>query len=106
MNHFLDRIQILCSGSLDIFNDLISFWKECIKNKIADDRHFEKIATWKACGCDILWIVGWIAFIFDEVALQACLMIWLPFENNSLKIWWLIEDILETKCFHAENSHI
>ena len=34
MSHCLDHIQILCSGSLGIFNDLISFLEESIKNKI------------------------------------------------------------------------
>ena len=45
MNHCLDRIQILCSGSLGISNDLINFWEELIKNKMSDEGHFEKIAT-------------------------------------------------------------
>ena len=42
MNHCLDRIQIACSGSLGISNDLISFWEESIKNKMAEGGHFEK----------------------------------------------------------------
>ena len=45
MNHCLYRIQILCSGSLGIFNDLINFWVESIKQKMADEGHFEIIAT-------------------------------------------------------------
>ena len=79
MNHWFDRIQILCSGSLGISNDLINFWGESIKNKMADEGYFEKIATWKACGRNILWTVGLIAFIFDAVVLQAFLMIWFTF---------------------------
>ena len=54
MNHCLDRIQILCSGSLGISNALINFWGEFIKNKMADGGHFEKIPTGKAYGRDIL----------------------------------------------------
>ena len=42
MNYCLDCIQILCSGSLGISNDLISFWEESIKNKMAEGGHFEK----------------------------------------------------------------
>ena len=42
MNHWLDRIQILCGGSLGISDDLITFWEESIKNKMVDGGHFEK----------------------------------------------------------------
>ena len=45
MNHWFDRIQILYRSSLGISNDLINFWGESIKNKIADEGHFEKIDT-------------------------------------------------------------
>ena len=44
MNHCLDRIQIFCSCSLGISNDLINFWEESIKNKMDDEGHFEKIS--------------------------------------------------------------
>ena len=40
-------------GSLDISDDLINFWEEPIKNKMADGGHFEKKATRRACGRDI-----------------------------------------------------
>ena len=42
MNHCLDRIKMLCSGSLGISNDLITFWEESCENKMADEGHFEK----------------------------------------------------------------
>ena len=58
MNYCLDRIQIVCIGSLGISSDLINFWEESIRNKMADAGHSEKIATWKACERDILWTVG------------------------------------------------
>ena len=54
MNHCLGRIQLLCSSFLGNSNDLINFWEESIGNKMANEGHFEKIATCKACGCDIL----------------------------------------------------
>ena len=48
MNHCLDLIQILCGGSLGIYNellsslgipdDLINFWDKFMKNKMADGR--------------------------------------------------------------------
>ena len=41
----MDRIQILYAGSLGIADDLINFWEEFIKNKMADGGHFKKIAT-------------------------------------------------------------
>ena len=47
----------------------LTFEKKYIKNKIADKGHFEKIATRRACGRDILWIIGWIAFKFYAVVL-------------------------------------
>ena len=45
MNYCLDSIQIVCIGSLGISSDLITFWEESIKNKMADAGHSEKIAT-------------------------------------------------------------
>ena len=42
MNHCLDLIQMLCSGSLGISNELISFREESTKNKMAEGGHFEK----------------------------------------------------------------
>ena len=94
MNHCLDRILcILCSGSPVISNDLIIFWEESIKNKLTDEGHFEKIATWKACGCDILWTVGWITFKYNAVVLQAFLMIWLTFGKNPLTTSCMSSDI-------------
>ena len=36
MNRWLDYIQIWYGCSLVIFDDLISFWDESIKNKMAD----------------------------------------------------------------------
>ena len=36
---------------------------------MADGRHFEKMDAQKACGRDIFWAVGWIAFKFDVVVL-------------------------------------
>ena len=49
MNNWLDRMQIVCSarGSLGISNDVINFWEQSMKNKMADNRHF-----------------GWISFKF------------------------------------------
>ena len=47
---------------------------------MADRGHFEKMAAWKACGRDILWIdILWIALKLNVVALRVCLMIWLTF---------------------------
>ena len=45
MKRWLDRIQILRGGSLGTSDDLITFWEDSIKNKMADGGHFEKIAT-------------------------------------------------------------
>ena len=42
MNRWLDRIQIWCAGSLDIFDDLINFCKVFNQNKMADEGNFEK----------------------------------------------------------------
>ena len=42
MNHWLDHIQILCSDSLGISNDLISFWEVSIKNNMDDGGYLEK----------------------------------------------------------------
>ena len=61
-------IQISQGGFLGISDDLINFLKEEF-NKMADRGHFEKIATQKAGGCDILWPVGWIIFKFHAVVL-------------------------------------
>ena len=72
MKRWLDRIQIWRGGSLGISDDLINFWEESIKNKMANGRHFEKIATRRACGRDILWTIGWIAFKFYAVVLSPC----------------------------------
>ena len=69
MKRSLDRIQIWRGGSLGISDDLISFWEKSIENKMADGGHFEKIATLRACGRDILWTIGWIAFQFFAVVL-------------------------------------
>ena len=63
------NVQIWPGGSLGISDDLINFWEESIKNKMADGGHFEKIATRKACGRDILWNICWIAFKFYAVVL-------------------------------------
>ena len=41
-------------GSLGISDDLINFWEEFIKNKMADGMHFEKMSAQKVCGRDIL----------------------------------------------------
>ena len=46
MNHWLDRIQTSCGGSLDIFDDRLPFGKN--PYKMAD------IATRKPCGRNIL----------------------------------------------------
>ena len=54
MAETLDRIQIWRDGSLGISDDLINFWEESIKNKMADGGHFEKIVTRRAFGSDIL----------------------------------------------------
>ena len=67
MNYGLDRIQIWCGDSLIISDDLINFEEESIKNKMAIGGHLNKIATWKACGHDILWAYGWITFKFYAV---------------------------------------
>ena len=69
MNSWLDHSKIWCGGSLGITGDLINFWEESIKNKMADGGHFDKIATWRACGRNILWTIGWIAFKFYAVVL-------------------------------------
>ena len=69
MNRWLDHIPIWCGGSLGISDDLISFWEEFSKNKISDEGHFENVADQKACGRDILWAVGWIAFKLYAVVL-------------------------------------
>ena len=52
---------------------------------MADGGHFEKLAAQKACGRDILWTVGWIAFKFNAVVLLVFLMIWFTFGKNPLK---------------------
>ena len=39
MNCWMDHIQILKGGSLGISNDLIKFWDESIKNKMAEGEH-------------------------------------------------------------------
>ena len=46
MNHWLDRIQTCCGGSLDIFDDRSPFWKN--PYKMADGRHFEKNSNTKS----------------------------------------------------------
>ena len=55
----------------------LTFGEESIKNKMADGRHFEKIATRRACGRNILWTIGWIAFKFYAVVLSPC-----PFSSD------------------------
>ena len=63
---------------------------------MADRGYFEKMAAQKACGREILWNVGWIAFKFDVVVLWVFLMIWLTFGKNPLKkTRWPMEDILK-----------
>ena len=42
MNHWLDHIQIWCGGSLGVSDELINFWEESIKNKMAAGGYFEK----------------------------------------------------------------
>ena len=48
-----------------------------------------------ACGLDILWTVGWIAFNLDVVVLWVFLMIWLTFGEEFMKTRWPTEDILK-----------
>ena len=61
---------------------------------MADRGYFEKMAAQKACGRDILWNVGWIAFKLDVVVLWVFLVIWLTFRKNPLKTRLPMEDIL------------
>ena len=91
MDRCLDIIQIWCDGSPGISDDLINFCEESIKNKMADVSHFEKMAAQTACGCNILWTVGWIPFKFDVVVLSTILMLDLIifWESLILKITWL-----------------
>ena len=35
-------IRFLCGGSVGIFDNLINFWEEYIKNEVAEGGHFEK----------------------------------------------------------------
>ena len=49
----MNPTQILLGGSLGISDDLINFWEEFIKNKMADGGHFKKMAAQKACERDI-----------------------------------------------------
>ena len=69
MKRWSKRIQIRRGGSLGISDDLINFWVESIKKKMADWGHLEKIATQRTSGRDILWTIGWIAFKFYTVVL-------------------------------------
>ena len=42
INQLMDPIKILQCGYLDISDDLINFWQEFIKNKMADGEHLKK----------------------------------------------------------------
>ena len=54
---------------MGICDDLINFWDEFIKNKMADGGHFEKISAQNACERDIIWTVNRIAFKFYAVVI-------------------------------------
>ena len=41
-------------GSLYISDDLINFWEELNKNKMADGGHFQKMSAQKACRRDFI----------------------------------------------------
>ena len=41
INRWLDHIQILCGGYLGISDNVINFWEECFKNKMAEWGYFE-----------------------------------------------------------------
>ena len=64
MNPWLDHIQILCGGCLAISDDLINCWEKSIKNKVAHERHFEKMPPKNLVGA-----IYWIAFKFDPLVL-------------------------------------
>ena len=51
---------------------------------MASGGHFEKMAAKKACGHDILWIVGWISLKFDVMVVWVFPMIWLTIEKKNL----------------------
>ena len=59
MNRCLDCIKICCSGSLGIFDDLVNFWDESIKNKMAAAALKKKVV-----GVGIIFFSN---FIFDNV---------------------------------------
>ena len=42
INRWMDRFQIIMAGSQGISDDLGNIWEEFIKNKMADEGHFEK----------------------------------------------------------------
>ena len=46
----MDRIKIFYAGSLGISDDLITFWEEFIKNKMADVGHLKKWPPKKLVG--------------------------------------------------------
>ena len=50
MNRLLDCIHIWYSCSLGISDDLINFWDESIKNKMAAAAISKRMAPLKACG--------------------------------------------------------
>ena len=52
MNCWMDHIYILLGGSLDIYDDLINFLEELIKNKMADRGQFKKWPT----NVVVLWV--------------------------------------------------
>ena len=52
MNRWLDCIQIWYGCSLGISDDLINFWDESIKNKMAAPAIKIKMTALKACGHD------------------------------------------------------
>ena len=60
MNHWLDCINICCGGFLGIFDDLINFWDESIKNKMAAASLLKKI---EVVGVGIIFFSN---FIFDN----------------------------------------
>ena len=41
MSCWLDRIQIWCGVYLCISDDLVNFWEESLKNKMADEGYLE-----------------------------------------------------------------
>ena len=62
MNSGLDHLQIWCGRSLGISDDLIIFWEESIKNKMADGGHFEKNSHPKT-----LWAGYLMSRGFDQI---------------------------------------